>query len=143
MLFPRSSLVPHDARVSSRHRRRSRRVRFGRNLAAVSLALAGLVLAAAFVGLTVQGNAIAREIAGYRSDLVADQAEHDALAAQIANQKTSDYVQQKARDYGYIGPNESLITVQRDGQTSDASVRMVSEGSSRIARWFAFFFRSR
>ena len=143
MLFPRSSLVPHDARVSSRHRRRSRRVRFGRNLAAVSLALAGLVLAAAFVGLTVQGNAIAREIAGYRSDLVTDQTEHDALTAQIANQKTADYVRDKARDYGYIGANESLITVQRDGQTSDALARTVSEGPSRIARWFAFFFGSR
>ncbi|TMC42180.1 MAG: hypothetical protein E6J23_11810 [Chloroflexi bacterium] len=129
--------------MSSRHRRRSRRVRFGRNLAAVSLALAGLVLAAAFVGLTVQGNAIAREIAGYRSDLVADQAAHDALGAQIANQKTADYVQQKARDYGYIGANESLITVQRDGQASAASARAVSDGPSRIARWFAFFFAAR
>jgi cell division protein FtsB len=118
-------------------------VRFGRNLAAVSLALAGLVLAAAFVGLTVQGNAIARESAGYRTDLVADQASHDALVAQIANQKTSDYVQQKARDYGYIGANESLITVKRDGQASAASARAVSDGPSRIARWLAFFFGSR
>ena len=123
--------------------RRSRRVRFGRSLAAVSLALAGLVLAAAFVGLTVQGNAIAREIAGYRSDLVADQAQHDALAAQIANQKTADYVQQKARDYGYIAPNESIIAIQRDGQASDALARVVSEGPSRIARWFTFFFAPR
>jgi len=106
----------------------------------VSLALAGLVLAAVFVGLTVQSNAIARESAGYRSDIVADQAAHDALVAQIANQKTSDYVQQKARDYGYIGPNESLISVQRDGQASNASSRTVNEGPSRIARWFAFFF---
>ena len=61
----------------------------------MSLALAGLVLAAAFVGLTVQGNAIAREIAGYRSDLVTDQAQHDALTVQIANQKTADYVRDK------------------------------------------------
>ena len=143
ILFPRSLLVPHDARVSSRHRRRPRRVRFGRSLAAVSLALAGLVLAAAFVGLTVQGNAIAREIAGYRTDLVADQAQHDALVAQIANQKTADYVQQKAREYGYIAPNESLLTVQRDGQASNASARTASEGPSRIARWFAFFFGTR
>ena len=142
MPFPRSSLVPHDARVSSR-RGRSPRVRFGRSVAAVSLALAGLVLAAAFVGLTVQGNAIAREIAGYHNDLAADQAQHDTLTAQIANQKTADYVQQKARDYGYIGPNESIIAVQRDGQASDAFARTVSESPSRFARWFAFFFGSR
>jgi cell division protein FtsB len=118
-------------------------MRFGRNLAAVSLALTGLVLAAAFVGLTVQGNAIAREIAAYRSDIAADQAQHDALASQIANQNTADYVQQKARDYGYIGPNEALISVQRDGQASDALARALDEGPSRIARWFAFFFAAR
>lgn len=109
----------------------------------MSLALAGLVLAAAFVGLTIQSNAIARETAGYRGDLVADQAAHDALLTQIANQKTSDYVQQKARDYGYIGANESLITVKRDGQASAASARIASEGPSRLTRWFAFFFGSR
>ena len=129
--------------MSSRHERRSRRVRFGRSLAAVSLALAGLVLAAAFVGLTVQGNAIAREIAGYHSDIAADQAQYNGLTAQIANQKTADYVQQKARDYGYIAPNESIIAVQRDGQATDALARTVRDGPSRIARWFTFFFGSR
>ena len=129
--------------MRSRHRRRSPRVRFGRSLAAVSLALAGLVLAAAFVGLTVQGNAIAREIAGYHSDIVADQAQYNGLTAQIANQKTADYVQQKARDYGYIAPNESIIAVQRDGQATDPLARTVRDGPSRIARWFAFFFGSR
>jgi cell division protein FtsB len=105
--------------------------------------LAGLVLAAAFVGLTVQGNAIAREIAGYRNDIAADQAQYEALAARIANQKTADYVQEKARDFGYIGPNESLIAVERDGQASDALALTVNEGPSRIARWFTFFFGSR
>jgi cell division protein FtsB len=95
------------------------------------------------VGLTVQGNAIAREIAGYQNDIAAEQAERAALAAQIANQKTADYVQQKARDFGYIGANESLIAVQRDGQASDALARTVREGPSRVARWFTFFFGSR
>jgi hypothetical protein len=74
---------------------------------------------------------------------VAEQAQHDALSAQIANQKTADYVQQKARDYGYIAPNETLISVQRDGQASDAMARPVSQSPSRIARWFAFFFGTR
>jgi cell division protein FtsB len=118
-------------------------LRFGRNVAGVALALAGLVLAAAFVGLTVQSNAIAREIAGYRTDLAVDQAQYDALAAQIADQNTSDYVRQKARDYGYIGPTESIIAVQRDGQASDALARTVSESPSRIVRWFSFFFAPR
>lgn len=109
----------------------------------MSLALAGLVLAAAFVGLTIQGNAIGREIAGYHTDLTADLVQNEALAAQVANQKTADYVQQKARDYGYIAPNESIIAVQRDRQASDALARTVREGPSRIARWFTFFFGTR
>lgn len=118
-------------------------MRVGRTFAAVSLLLTGLVLSAAFVGLTVQGNAIAREIAGYRSDIRADQATNASLAAEIQRQNTADYVREKARDYGYIAPNESLIEVQRDGQASDALTRVVSEGPSRVARWFAFFFGSR
>ena len=134
--------MAHDSGVSGRasHRRRPKRRRFGRIAVAVSLALAGLVLAAAFVGLTAQGNAIAREIAGYHSDITAEQAQHAALAAKIEQQKTADYVLQKARDFGYIGPNETLISVQRDGQASNASVRVASDGRSRLARWFAFFF---
>ena len=101
------------------------------------------MLAAAFVGLTVQGNAIGREIAAYHNDLATDKAENEALAAQIANQKTADYVKEKARDYGYIAPNEAILAVQRDGQASDALARTMNEGPSRIARWFAFFFGSR
>jgi cell division protein FtsB len=101
------------------------------------------VLAAAFVGITAQGNAIAREIAGYRADIAAEEATHAALAEKIATQNTADYVQQKARDYGYIAPNESLISIQRDGQASDPLARVVNEGPSRIARWIAFFFGNR
>jgi cell division protein FtsB len=130
-----------SARVA--HRRRSPRFRFGRSLVAVSLGLAGLVLAAAFVGITAQGSAIAREIAGYRADIAAEEAAHAALSARIATQNTADYVQQKARDYGYIAPNESLISIQRDGQASDPLARVASEGPSRIARWIAFFFGTR
>jgi cell division protein FtsB len=115
----------------------------GRTFAAVALALAGLVLSAAFVGLTVQGNAIAREIAGYRSDILFEQATNATLATQIQRQNTADYVREKARDYGYIAPNESLIEVQRNGQATDALSRTVSEGPSRIARWFTFFFGAR
>jgi cell division protein FtsB len=118
-------------------------MRLGRTLVAVSLALAGFVLAAAFVGLTAQGNAIAREIASYRADIAAEQALHASLTGQIDRQKTSNYVEEKARDYGFVRPNESLITVQRDGQSSEGLARVASEGPSRIARWIAFFFGSR
>ena len=38
---------------------------------------------------------------------------------------------------------EALISVQRDGQASDALARTANEAPSRIARWFAFFFGAR
>ena len=81
------------------------------------------MLAAAFVSITVQANAIAREIAGYHADIAAAQAERAARTAHIAEQQTPDYVREKARDYGYIGPNESLIAVERSGQTSGLSAQ--------------------
>ncbi|HEV8536418.1 MAG TPA: septum formation initiator family protein [Candidatus Limnocylindria bacterium] len=109
----------------------------------MSLSVSGLVLAAAFVGISVQANAIDRESDAYRADIAAAEAQHAALTDRIAKQKTSDYVTEKARDYGYIGPNESLIAVQRDGQPTDALARTVREGPSRVARWIAFFFGKR
>ena len=130
--------------VSARsgHRRRPSRVRFGRSLAAVALCLAGLVLAAAFLGITVQANALAREKATLQSEIASTLSDQSALKQRIERQKTDDYVTQTARILGLIGPNESLFAVQRDGQPSDPSVR-VPAGPSRLAKWIGFFFGSR
>jgi cell division protein FtsB len=125
------------------HRRDRRGQRAGRSLAALALSLAGLVLAAAFVGITVQANAIAREIAGYHADIAAAQAEQAARIAQIAEQQTPDYVREKARDYGYIGANESLIAVEKNGQASGPSADAGVSSVSRVARWVTFFFGTR
>jgi cell division protein FtsB len=105
--------------------------------------MAGLVLAAAFLGITVQANALEREKAALRADIAAAQAEQAARTAHIAEQKTQDYVRDKARDFGFIGANESLIAVERSGQTSGSEVPAVSEAWSRIGRWIAFFFGPR
>lgn len=126
--------------VQRRGRRGSRAVR---SLAALGLSLAGLVLAAAFVGITVQANAIAREMAGYRVDIAVARAEQLARTAHIAEQQTPEYVRDKARDYGYIGANESLIAVEKNGQTSGPSSQAASSSASRIARWVGFFFGTR
>lgn len=98
------------------------------------------MLAAAFVGITVQANAIAREIAGYHADITAAQVEQAARTAHIADQQTADYVREKARDYGYVGANESLIAVEKNGQASDPSSQVVPASFSRIGRWITFFF---
>src|SRR5207237_14405 len=66
-------------------------------------------------------NALAREITSLHADITAAQAQGDALRQVISNQHTDDYVVQKARDFGYIGANESLYAVQRNEQRSAGS----------------------
>jgi cell division protein FtsB len=132
-------------RAVHRHRahRAGRRTRRWRSLVALALGLSGLVLAAAFVGITVQANALAREITGLHADIAAAQADRAALAARITQQHSDEYVVQKARDYGYIGANESLYAVQRNEQGSAGSASSVNAGPSRFERWIAFFFGRR
>src|SRR5205823_13059787 len=117
--------------VSARsgHRRRPSRVRFGRSLAAVALCLAGMVLAAAFLGITVQANALAREKATLQAEIASTLTDQSALKAHIATQKTDDYVTQVARNLGLIGQNETLFGVQRETVARDLSAR----GTARTA----------
>src|SRR5207253_7728131 len=103
-------------RSRSRHGRRAPRVRIGRSVAALALALGGLVLAAAFLGITVQANALAREKAALQIDIATETARQAGLSEHIEQQKTPDYVAQMARNLGLIGPNESLFAVRRDAQ---------------------------
>jgi len=98
------------------------------------------VLAAAFVSITVQANALEHEKSAYRADIAAAEADQTRWVAHIAEQQTPDYVREKARDYGYIGANESLIAVERSGQTTTPSFEAAPTGFSRIARWVTFFF---
>jgi len=125
------------------HRSPPTRARRWRSVVALALCLSGLVLAAAFVGITVQANALAREITSLHANITAAQAQGDALRQVISNQHTDDYVVQKARDFGYIGANESLYAVQRNEQGSAGSAASVKAGPSRLERWIAFFFGSR
>jgi cell division protein FtsB len=125
-------------------RRRPRRmVRVARQLAALAVLCAGLLLAGAFVGVTAQGNALARANAATRADIAAETARHAQLEATIAVQKTADYVTTQAREYGIVGPNEALVQVQRDGQASGTSVAVPAQGPTRTQRWVTFFFGSR
>ena len=124
-------------------RRRRGAARFVRQLVAVALICGGLVLAAAFVGITAQGNALAHEIAALRGDIAAEQARSAQLEETIRDQQTADYVRQHARDYGIVGPNEALVQVQRDGQATVVPAALTPAGATRVQRWIAFFFGSR
>jgi cell division protein FtsB len=128
----------------SRGRARSGRAAvrsLGRPSIALVLLFAGLLLASAFVAIEIQRNALARDAAAYRADLAAAVAYNQELAAAVATKQTSDYVVNKARDYGYVLPGETLIGVQHDA--APATVIANAPSVSRAQKWLALFFGPR
>jgi hypothetical protein len=105
------------------------------------LLIAGLLLASAFVAIEIQRNALARQAAGYQADMVAADATHGRLAADVAAKKTDDYVMNKARDFGYVLPGEALIGVQQQAVTP--AVVASAPAPTRVQKWLALFFGSR
>ena len=107
----------------------------------MGLLIAGLLLAAAFVAIAAQRNAMARETAALQADIVAEQARHAQLAAGLAEKSSDSYVVDKARDYGYVRPGEALIGVKQEPR-APAVVTPVA-APSRAEKWFALFFGAR
>ena len=113
----------------------------GRPSLALLLLVAGLLLASAFVAIEIQRNALAHQAAELQASIVADTARNAQLNAGVATKKTDDYVMNKARDYGYVLPSETLIGVQQEAVTPAAVVS--APAPSRVQKWIAFFFGSR
>ena len=130
-----------DARVM-RHHRRQRASRSIRPLAAVGVLAGGLVLASAFAGITIQENALAREITALNGQIASEQTRNASLQASAAEKKSSDYVIDKAKELGFVWPWEALIAVQRDADAR-AHATPAAERPSRIARWIALFLGTR
>lgn len=105
----------------------------------VALLAAGLLLAAAFVGVSAQWNAIARERDALQADIVATQQRQAQLEADLAAKSTDEYVIDRARDYGWVRPGEVLVAVQQDEQ-ADEQAAAADPAASRLGRWIAFFF---
>ena len=108
---------------------------------AIVLLMGGLLLASAFVAIEIQRNALARQAAGYRSDIAADTARNTRLSADLATKKTDDYVINRARDFGYVLPGEALIGVEQPATTPVAVES--APAPSRAQKWLALFFGSR
>ena len=113
----------------------------GRPSIAMLLLFAGLVLASAFVAIEIQRNALSRDAAAYRADLAAAAADNQRLTADVATKQTSDYVVNKARDYGYVLPGETLIGVEHEA--APAAVLANPPSVSRAQKWLALFFGTR
>ena len=130
------------AAVRARSRSRLAAVRaLGRPSLAMALLFAGLLLASAFVAIEIQRNALAHDAAAYQAELAAAAAYNHQLTTDIAAKQTSDYVINKARDYGYVLPGETLIGVQHD--VTPAAVIASAPSASRAQKWLALFFGAR
>ena len=130
------------AAVRARSRSRLAAVRaLGRPSLAMALLFAGLLLASAFVAIEIQRNALARDAATYRAELAAAAAYNQQLSADVATKQTSDYVVNKARDYGYVLPGETLIGVQHE--VTPAALIANAPSVSRAQKWLALFFGPR
>ncbi|OLC56805.1 MAG: hypothetical protein AUH85_05180 [Chloroflexi bacterium 13_1_40CM_4_68_4] len=103
------------------------------------------LVGSAFVRVTLQDNALAREAVGVHGQIAMLEAQQAVLNAQIATQQTPAYIEQRARDYGYVKPGEGLASV-RDGspqQTRTSSAPDAKETIlERVQRWIALFFHS-
>jgi hypothetical protein len=102
----------------------------------------GLVLASVFAGVTIQENALAREITMLNGQIASEQARGTSLQASAAEKKSSDYVVDKAKELGFVWPWEALIAVQRNAD-AQANATPIAERPSRIARWIALFVGTR
>jgi len=113
-----------------------------RPLAATAVLSGGLVLASLFAGVTIQENALAREITTLNGQIASEQTRNASLQASAAEKKSSDYVIDKAKELGFVWPWEALIAVQRDANLR-AHATPSAERPSRIARWIALFVGAR
>ena len=132
--------------AASRARRTDRSARaavrsLGRPSIAMVVLFGGLLLASAFVSIEIQRNALARDAATYRAELAAAASYNRQLTADVATKQTNDYVVNKARDYGYVLPGETLIGVQHEA--TPAAVIANAPSVSRAQKWLALFFGTR
>ncbi len=119
-------------------RRRSRRERFRtRRVLFAAVFLGAALVGYTFVRITIQDHAIAREIAATRAEIAALGLQQGSLRAQIGLRQTDEYLEQKARELGYVRPGEGLVTT---GSPASAPQSAREPGSTRLGRWLALFF---
>lgn len=132
-------MIPAMSRSRSRKGPLSSLRRYLRQTVAVGVLGACLLVAAAFVGVAVQGNAVARDASSVQSEITALESSLARKQAQIAERQTDQYLVDKARDLGFVRPGEALVAVQRDGPRAVAAAVAAQPG--RLAKWWGLFFR--
>ena len=120
------------------HARRRRSSDRSRPFAAAGVFVIGLALSWSFATVTIQANALGREIDANKSSIAAEEARRSQLEASLAEKRGADYVIEKAKQLGWVWPWEALIAVQRDANARDQS-NARAERPSRVMRWIAVF----
>lgn len=123
----------------SRRRTRARRLPTRRLLYLALFVLAALV-GSSFVRVTLHDNALAREAAAVRAEILMLEAQQAALNAEIAMRETDAYVEQKARELGYVKPGEGLASVRGGTAARSGSNAEARPAASRMERWLSLFF---
>ena len=132
-------MIPAMSRKRSKKGPLSSLRRFARQTLAVTVLGACLLVAAAFVGVAVQGNAVARDASAIQAEISALESTSARKQAQIAERQTDQYLVDKARDLGFVKPGEALVAVQRDGPRAVEDAVAAQPG--RLAKWWGLFFR--
>src|SRR5919198_2342457 len=120
------------------HARRRRTSDRSRPFAAAGVFIIGLALSWSFATVTIQANALGREIDANKSSIAAEQARRSQLEASLAEKRGADYVIEKAKQLGWVWPWEALIAVQRGPSARDANA-VQGKRPSRLMRWIAVF----
>ena len=88
--------------------------------------------------MTIQENALARDIEATSASIASEQARNAQLLASLAEKRGTDYVIEKAKQLGWVWPWEALIAVERDASARTQATSQ-SERPSRLMRWIAVF----
>lgn len=132
-------MIPAMSRSRSRKGPLSSLRKLARQTVAVAVLGACLLVAAAFVGVAVQGNAVARDASSVQAQIASLESDLARKQALIAERQTDQYLVDKARDLGFVRPGEALVAVQRDGPR--AAEDAVAAQPGRFAKWWGLFFR--
>lgn len=127
------------SRRSSRNAPLASLRRFVRQAVAAVVLGGVLLIAAAFVALAVQGNAVARDASATQQEIARLEQDIATKRAQVAARQSDQYIVDRAVDLGFVRPGEALVAVQREARQASESV--VAAGPSRLAKWLGVFFR--
>lgn len=124
--------------MSRRTTRRARRLP-ARRLLYLAVFVGAALVGSAFVRVSLQDNALAREEAAARAQIVLLEAQQAALKADVAMRETPAYVEQQAHELGYVKPGEGLASV-KDVAPRSSPQQAATPTETRLDRWLTLFF---